>query len=211
MNPQESDENAHVKASALIREIAELPGRDTITVGEFISLLGDRSFALSILIFSLPNSLPIPGIPGFSTVTGLPILFIALQMIAGRSKIWLPKRVAEKSFSYAFLKKIVEKATPPIIWLEQYIRPRATFLCGSLGERCMGVLITVMSFILVLPIVGGNFLPGASISMMALALLENDGIFASISVIVCLLSIYIMFSIVVWAVGHALAWAMALM
>lgn len=205
--PKEDTEN--VRASHLLKQIEAASHGDTISVGEFVSMLGDRSFALAILIFSLPNSLPVPGIPGFSTVTGLPILFIALQLIAGKHTIWLPKRVAEKTFSQAFLKKIVTKAMPVVLWLEKFLHPRLGFVCGPIGERVIGLLIATMAFILVLPIVGGNFLPGASISLLALALLENDGIFASFSMAFCLLSLWLMYSIVVWALKLFLTWALS--
>lgn len=196
----------HIRASTLLQQIADTPDRETISVGEFVSLLGERSFALAILIFSLPNSLPVPGIPGFSTITGLPILFIAMQMVMGEKTIWLPRKVSEKTFSQAFLKKIVTKAMPLVLWLERYLHPRGRVLCGPVGERIMGFLIVLMAFILVLPIVGGNFLPGASISLMALALLENDGLFASVAITVCLLSLALMFSIVVWLLKLAIGW-----
>lgn len=205
------DKNAHIHASDLLKQIAQLPDRETISIGEFVSMLGDRSFALAILIFSLPNSLPIPGIPGFSTITGLPILFIALQMVAGRTKIWLPRRVSEKTFSYQFLKKIINKSIPPILWLERFLHPRLTNICGPVGERFIGFLIVIMASVLVLPIVGGNFLPGASISLLALALLENDGAFASFSISFCIASLWLMYSIIVWVLKTLLAWAMTLL
>src|SRR5687768_2949363 len=87
------------RTSDLLRDIADQPDHGTISVGRFVELLGDRSFALCILIFSLPNSLPVPGIPGFSTITGVPILLIALQIVFGRKAIWLPPKIAAKSFT----------------------------------------------------------------------------------------------------------------
>jgi len=204
------EQSQNTKASDLLAQIANSAEGETISIGEFVSLLGERSFALAILIFSLPNSLPVPGIPGFSTITGLPILFIALQLVAGKHKIWLPKSVSEKTFSNAFLKKVVTKAMPVVQWLERFLHPRFGFVCGPIGERVIGLLIATMAFILVLPIVGGNFLPGASISLLALALLESDGIFACFSMAFCLLSLWFMYSIVVWALKLLIAWAASL-
>lgn len=202
--------NEKKRTSDLLQEIADRQGDGSITIGQFVEMLGDRSFALTILIFSLPNSLPVPGIPGFSTLTGLPILIIALQIVFGRASIWLPKQVAEKQFSQAVVTKIVLKALPVIRWLERFIKPRLTPLCESLGERFIGLLIVLMALILVLPIVGGNFLPGFSISLMALALLENDGMFAILSIFVCLSSLYVMYEIIRFVVSAAIHWLMGL-
>lgn len=199
------------RTTHLLQEIADRHDRGTITVGEFVDMLGDRSFALTILIFSLPNSLPIPGIPGFSTITGLPILLIALQIVFGRSSIWLPAKVAKKEFSQAVVTKIVRKALPIISWLERFIRPRLGFMSEALGERFIGLCIATMSLILVLPIVGGNFLPGFSISLMALALLESDGLFAIFSILFCFGSIYLMYEIISFVVVTAVTWLIGIM
>jgi hypothetical protein len=196
------------RTSDLLKEIAHTPDNGSITVGKFVEMLGDRSFALSILIFSLPNSLPVPGIPGFSTLTGVPILLIAMQIVFGRQSIWLPQKVAEKTFSQAVITKIVHKALPVIKWLERFIKPRVSMICESWGERLMGALIFTMALILTLPIVGGNFLPGFSISLMALALLENDGIFAIFSMLFALASVYVMYEIIYFVIGTAIRWTL---
>lgn len=164
------------KTSEILKEIVsrcEQPG--PISVGEFLNLLGDRAFCLAILVFSLPNSLPVPGIPGFSTVTGVPIIFMAAQMVMGRQVIWLPAAVANKSFSRAMLGKLIEKALPSIIWLEKFLRPSWEWLVEGFGERVVGLFILVLALILSLPIPGGNFLPGVSMSLLCLCMLEKDG------------------------------------
>lgn len=183
------------RASQLLENIHKLLKEDAITVHDFVTLLGDRSFALCILIFSLPNSLPLPGIPGFSTLTGIPIIIIALQMLWGKQTIWLPKRLAEKEISQGLIARFIEKSIPHIARLEKILHPRLTFFCT---ERVIGLLIAFMAIILSLPIVGGNFLPGFSISLLAIAMLERDGIFALLSIGFCLLSIGLMYQLLEW-------------
>jgi len=198
------------RTSELLRDIAASHEDGEISIGECVARMGDRSFALAILVFSLPNSLPVPGIPGFSTITGIPILLIALQIIAGRQSIWLPHRVAEKKFQQAFLAKIVRKALPVVLWLERWLKPRLSFVCEGWGERLIGLLIFVMAAILALPIVGGNFLPGFAISLLALSLLEKDGLFASFAISFCVGSIYFMYKIVAYVLGAAMHWLFSL-
>ncbi len=171
--------------------------KDQVSVGEFISALGDRSFCLAILVFSLPNSLPIPGIPGFSTITGLPITFIAMQMVLGRKSLWLPKKIAEKKFSSRALAKMLSKAIPSVERLEKLLKPRWLPLTSPLSERFLGVLMVALSLIIALPIPGGNFLPGLSMSLIALAMLERDGIFLMGAVCFGVSSIVFMYKIIV--------------
>ena len=184
---------SHTKASQLLANIHLLMKEEAITIRGFVTLLGDRSFALTILIFSLPNSLPLPGIPGLSTVTGIPILLIALQIVWGKESIWLPKRIAAKEISQSFLSKVIGASIPYVAKLEKCLHPRWNVFFTRGGERFIGLLIAIMAFILSLPIVGGNFLPGLSISLLAIALLESDGIFALIAMAFCILSLALMF------------------
>jgi hypothetical protein len=72
MAKQSISRSGNKRTSDLLKEIRDLPDQGMVTIGTFVDMLGDRSFSLCILIFSLPNSLPVPGIPGFSTITGCP-------------------------------------------------------------------------------------------------------------------------------------------
>jgi hypothetical protein len=168
----------HQKTSLIIQDIIDYPtADDMVTLGEFLKMLGDRAFFLAIILFSLPNSLPIPGIPGFSTITGLPITFIALQVVLGHHVIWMPKKLAGKRFSRRGLARILGKAMPSIIFLERFLTPRLLFVSSNFGERLFALVIVLLSLILIMPIPGGNFLPGLSISLIALGMLERDGLF----------------------------------
>lgn len=194
------------KASHLLNHIQSLLREETITVQDFVRLLGDRSFALAILIFALPNSLPLPGIPGLSTVTGVPILILALQMVWGKETIWLPRKVAQRELQQEILGKIIAKAIPYVARIEKYLHPRYRCFCSKTSERFVGVLIAIMAFILSLPIVGGNFLPGFSIALLAIALLERDGAFALISIAFTLVSLVLMYNLLEWVFLHTITW-----
>jgi len=193
------------RPSELLNDILHAPDGGEITMGDFVELLGDRSFALIILIFALPNIPPL-GIPGISTITALPILFMALQILGGRDTIWLPSKVAQKRFEQKRLTKVISKMLPAVLWLEKFLRPRLTMLCESVGERAIGFLIIVMGLILILPVIGGNFLPGVAIALLALALLAKDGFLAAFGILFSLVSLSIMCSVVVVASESVIEW-----
>ena len=52
------------------------------------------------------------------------------------------------------------------------------------GERLIGLLIMILACILSLPIPGGNFMPTICICILALAVLERDGLFGIIGLVV---------------------------
>ncbi len=189
-----------------MREIADAPDQGKIAVKDFIAMLGDRSFALAILIFALPNAIPL-GLPGLSTVTGIPILFIALQLAWGRNSIWLPHSIADRHFSHHALKVTMGKTYPAVQWIEKFLHPRMSGICESMiGERFIGAVIALLAAVLVLPVPGVNLLPGICICLLALALLERDGALAIFSLLLCAASAYVMYEMIALMAVSALDW-----
>lgn len=183
------------KTSDILQEIRGKLEAGPINFGEIAESLGNRSHMLMILILSLPNSLPVPGIPGLSTVTGLLILFIALQIIWGREIVWLPASLARKQLPPHFMRKLLDKTIPVLVKTEKFIHPRLSLLCTPLAQKLVAIFIAVMAFILAMPIVGANFPPGLSITLMAFALLSRDGLFVIASILFCLFCYFVMYKI----------------
>ncbi|MGE3713095.1 MAG: exopolysaccharide biosynthesis protein [Alphaproteobacteria bacterium] len=184
--------------SEVIDEIIEVCNTHAgISIGEFVDILGSRGFCLVILIFSLPNSLPVPGIPGFSTVTGIPIMLIALQMMLGREILWLPEFAAKKTFSSMGVARMLAKAQPWVRKLEKLLHPRMVWM-RNLPVRCLlGAVFLLLSFMIALPVPGGNFLPGLSMSLIALAVLQRDGLFLLLALLFALGSSWFMYAVIV--------------
>lgn len=198
------------RTSEVLQEVIDATDHGVMTIGKLAAMLGDRTFTLAILIFSLPNSLPIPGIPGFSTITGLPITFIAIQMILGKETIWLPQGMANKEFSHATLARVLGKAMPGVVWVEKYLVPRMTWVCTPLAERFIGILFLILSLIIALPIPGGNFLPGLSMSLIAIGLLERDGLFVLCALAFSVFSVGLMAKFIAVVVTKSVNWVLNL-
>ncbi len=62
--------------------------------------------------------------------------------------------------------------------MELFTRPRLDLLFGPVGERAIGVVCTLLAMVLVLPIPLGNLAPGATVAVLALSLLQRDGLLA---------------------------------
>ncbi len=146
-----------------------------ISVNDILQMLGERAFGLAILIFALPNSLPIPSPPGLSAITGILIIVLAMQMILGRDVPWLPARIGNYRFSRTIFCAFLARALPYIRKIERLLHPRLCFMHSRLGERMTGVAFLILGMVLSLPIPFGNFLPGVSMTLIALGLLERDG------------------------------------
>ncbi|MFN3645412.1 MAG: exopolysaccharide biosynthesis protein [Gemmobacter sp.] len=76
--------------SEILSDIAADPMRAFLAIAELIALLGGRGRAALILLFAAPDVLPAP--PG---VSGLPLLYLAVQLMQGRLP-WLPQAIGAR-------------------------------------------------------------------------------------------------------------------
>ncbi len=159
--------------SALLHTLAREPGRDRISVGDLLNALGDRALGALLFFFAFPNVLPMP--PGTSAVLGAPLIFLAAQLAFGQAP-WLPGFVARRSISHADFATLVRRVGPWLERAEKMLRPRLSGLVLPPTEYAIGLLCLLLALVLVLPIPFGNMLPALAISMLALAILERDGV-----------------------------------
>ncbi|HYD32158.1 MAG TPA: exopolysaccharide biosynthesis protein [Azospirillaceae bacterium] len=162
------------RASELIDQFLEEYPSDEVTLGDLVAMLGNRAFGALLLVFALPNVIPMP--PGTSTVLGLPLVLFAAQMTLGLPKPWLPKRLARLPLDRAMLERWTNAGKRYIAWIEGMMKPRLPFLADVRFERALGAVCLLLALILSLPIPLGNMLPALAIVMMALGLLEKDGL-----------------------------------
>ena len=72
------------------------PRDSRLTLETFLQGLETRSYAFAIAALDLPNCLP-TGIPWLSTITGVPMLLLAIQYFLGRPVPTLPAVAAQRS------------------------------------------------------------------------------------------------------------------
>jgi hypothetical protein len=165
--------------SRLLEQLAEAFPRERVTVGELLDRLEGRAIGLILLILALPMC--IPNVPGISTIFGVLLLAPAGQLIIGGKRLWLPRGMRAWTFSREGLRKAVAATVPALRRVERLIRPRLARLTQFPFTIFFGVQTLLLSLVLILPIPGGNWPPGVTISMTAIALLQRDGILAILS------------------------------
>jgi hypothetical protein len=173
---------------------------ERISFGDMLDALGERGFGLLLMLFAIPNLLPFPGVPGVSFVTGMAILFISVQLILARDEPAFPGWVSGKSFTRAQLSKFIVKTTPLLRWLEKPIRPRLSPLVVGASERMIGVVGVIHALTLALPIPMGNLPQAVALILLALALIELDGVMAILGYIASILAV-IWLTLVVLGLG----------
>ena len=103
---------------------------ERISIGDIVSRLENRAHTTLLVLFALPNVLP--ALPGTSAITGMPLVYLALQLTLGQQP-WLPKFIANRSFSRAGLAVVIDQAKPWLECSERFLHPRL----GAL-ERASG-------------------------------------------------------------------------
>lgn len=194
--------------SAVLVTIAdEWPG-DRVTMGDLLDQLGDRGFGLVLLILALPNLIPIP-LPIASLITGPPLVVIATLMLIGRDRPWLPDALRRRSILRRDFQDMVGRARRPLMRLERLVRPRLTLFPPALRDRVAGAVCLIMGLFVCVPLPLTNWLPAAAIALIAIAIIEQDGVMKIAGFMVGLLAIAMMVTygaVIMAAIYGALAY-----
>lgn len=171
----ESEPPSRIPASRLLTEFVAQWQGERVRLKDVVDVLEDRAYGLLLLILALPNVIPNP-VPGLSGILGVPLVLVAAQLALGRPHPWFPKVLAERSMATGDFRTIVERIVPWLRKLERLTRPRLRWLCRPPFERMLAVFCLILAIVLALPIPLGNILPALAVTLIALGLIEHDGI-----------------------------------
>jgi hypothetical protein len=178
---------------------------DRVEIGALNVFLGCCSIAGLLLILALPMALPIPA-PGISVIFGVPLILISAQLLIGRRRAWLPSRLERLSISRADFVAWVDRALPMLRRFEQIVRPRLGWFADDWALIPVGAICFVLALIITLPIPLGHMVPGAAISLMALGLIERDGLVVGFGLIIAALGLALVTAASVGIVATLRAW-----
>jgi hypothetical protein len=163
----------HARASDILRALADLHKGETISIGEMMAAFGERAFGILMIVFCLPNMVPVPGI---GALFGIPLLLIALQMALGRPRPWLPRVIEAKSIQHSSLRRMVDAVEPRMRRIEAALKPRWTFLFSPVMDKAIGVFAALCAISIIIPFPGTNFAPAVALILIALAVTQEDGL-----------------------------------
>lgn len=196
--------DAHLRPlslSQLLIAIAADTSRARVSIADLLIALQDRALAALLLIFALPNVIPVP--PGTSALLGAPLIFLAAQLALGL-RPWLPRVIAARSMPRVHFASLIARIAPWLARTERLLRPRWSVLCRAPTEYVVGLVCLLLSLLVFLPIPLGNMLPALAICLLALGILERDGVWVIAGVLTAISSVAL-----VWGVLHVLIKAAA--
>ncbi len=194
-----------VAASEILEQAVGRQTADRVTVGELLSALHERGFGLLMMVFVLPNCVPIPVPPGVSTVVSIPLIFLAVQMLIGLESPWLPKWLQKKSINRLTLAKVISVASPKLKKIELFLKPRLSFASSTTGERIIGLFWLIFAISIAVPLPMTNFIPGVGTLVMSLGLLSKDGATIIIGILIGLAGVTLTIMVLYLGVEAVLA------
>lgn len=181
--------------------VAGIQGEDA-SLGEILAALGPRGHGFAMFLLAAPNLTPGPSIPGFSTIFGVPMLLLALGMVAGLPAPALPGFLARRRVSRARVARLVGLLAPIASRADRALRPRLPRLAGA--RRAIGACFVLLALLLVLPFPFVSLAAAGAALLLALGLVAQDGIAVALGLAATAGSV-VLYAIFGWLAWTALA------
>ena len=154
------------------------------TLGTLIELFEEKAFAIVFVLLMGVPALPLPT-GGATHVFEIVTVLLALELIAGRDEIWLPKRWRGLQLAGPGRQKFLRGLMRMIRRLERFSRPRFRFLFNHrLTNIVFGLLVifgSVGAFVAP-PFTGLDTLPALGVVLISLAVLLEDFVVAVVGI-----------------------------
>ncbi|MAZ84215.1 MAG: hypothetical protein CME90_11495 [Hoeflea sp.] len=151
-----------------------------VTLSDILDTAGEHSLTAVLLVPALIVVTPLSGIPGLSSILGLTIALISVQILLGRSHLWMPDWIKRRRLTREKLQSGAEWLRKPARFIDAITGQRLTLLvhrpaASVLHLACLlcGLAMPFLEFV---PF--SSSVLGTAVSLMAIALLARDGLFA---------------------------------
>jgi hypothetical protein len=164
-------------------ELEEWLGSDRKkTIRDLLDTFGPRSFAILFIVLMALPALPLPT-GAVSHVLEIVTMLLALELLIGRTEVWIPKRFHDKELKGLSSAKFRNTLVKRIRWFEKFSKPRMAEL---LEQRLTGVVFGAVVFGLTLtaflspPFSGLDTLPSLGVVVLSLGVLLGDIVIAGV-------------------------------
>lgn len=170
---------SHKPVSQTLHDVAAALPQGSVSLRDLLERVGEQGMLLFCAILALPFMFPLP-LPGVSVVFGLIIALIGVGLALHRIP-WLPRWLLERRIAAEKLRSLLERGARFFARLERWIHPRLDLLVESRPCTVIngGLLILLGLLLSLFPPVAPftNTVPALPILLIALGLLEGDGLF----------------------------------
>ncbi len=158
---------------------AEDKGEKT-SLQDIVTALGEASFLPVLMAPAIAVVSPLSGVPLFSSICGLTIALVALQLLMQRDHLWLPGWLMRQRVKTRSLRSATRWLRRPAAFLDRHSRTRFSFLVRApfnwLTELTCLFCGLAMPFLELFPLTSSIL--GGAVTLFSLSLLVRDGLIA---------------------------------
>lgn len=164
----------------VVRRLEDISSEDTVTLERLFQAFGSASFVPALMVPALLVVSPLSGIPFFSSICGLTIALIALQMVVHRTHLWLPRFLMHRRIKGRQLKNAMGRIRRIADWIDGHSKDRLRLLCRNPGVKIVQVLAMLsgacMPFLELVPF--SSSILGTAVLLFSVSFLARDGVYA---------------------------------
>jgi hypothetical protein len=176
-------------SSRVLEDLLRQAPPDQFTLGWVLSTLHQRSFGVVILFLGVLATAPIG-----SSVPGIMLTAVAVQMIAGIREPIFPRFITNRWLPTQYLFRLGHRAIPVLRYLERVVHPRWP-RAFDVARRFVGIVVLLLTAALLLT--SDSLHPAVLIILIALAYIEEDGLLLCLAFLAAFILIGIE-SVAVW-------------
>ncbi len=163
---------------ALVDKIDRETGDGHVTVGDIVDVLGPRSLIPLLLLPCLAMVSPLSAVPGVPSILSAIVGLVAVQMLVGRRRLWLPRFLLNRSLHADRISRMAHRLRPGLAWLDRVLSERLVVLTQRPGNLPALCVFCVVSFFMpaIEPVPFLTTTLASAMTIFAVALFARDGL-----------------------------------
>ncbi|MEI4231393.1 exopolysaccharide biosynthesis protein [Roseovarius sp. D22-M7] len=163
----------------LLDQLERETGDEQVSVRDVLALLGPRAFTPMLLVPCLALVSPVSAVPGVPSFLSLLVGLVAVQMLFGQTRIWLPRFLLDRAIDAKRLRRAVRYLRRPVALIDPWINERMTWLASKPASVPALLIFCAVSFLM--PLI--EFVPfltstlASAMTLFAIGLFARDGLF----------------------------------
>lgn len=151
---------------------------DRASIGKVLEAFGARTYGPVLLVPALIGISPVGAIPGVPTLLAATLLLIALQLVLGKKRLWLPGILENRTVDGEKLANAAEDLQGAGKWMDKLFHGRLERFTGPTAARIAAGVVAVLCLTVppleLLPY--AVIVPMAVIAAFGIALTVRDGL-----------------------------------
>ena len=156
------------------------------TFGGMTDVFGERGFAVTALLLMSIPAIPLPT-GGVTHVFEAVTILIGLEMVLGRTTLWLPKRLRGRELGSVLTERALPFIMRRVRWFESRSRQRGRFLFRHRWFiRLLGLVLAALAVAAALapPFSGLDTLPALGAVVVALSIILEDAVVLGVGLLI---------------------------